>query len=160
MHATTLDERAIDLNVIPIFKGASEEGLVMVLLQRDQPTLPFWLLASVLGLPQLVPCCVGLGGGVELEKEVSIQLCHSPQLLGHGAEPGPSLQLGEDYPWPFMALRDLWAVKSEAVTGEILQIHLMDICSVWFHVVPSPLSLCGSTPLCFHKSCIRLFPPS
>lgn len=41
MHATTLDERAIDLNVIPIFKGASEEGLVMVLLQRDQPTWPF-----------------------------------------------------------------------------------------------------------------------
>lgn len=53
-----------------------------------------------------MPCCVGLGGGVELE-EVSIHLCHSPQLLGHGAEPGPSLQLGEDYPWPFMALRDL-----------------------------------------------------
>lgn len=92
--------------------------------------------------------------------EVSTQLCRSPQLLGHGEEPGPSLQLGEDYPWPFMALRDLWAVKSEAVMGEILQIHLMDICSVWFHMVPSPLSLCGSTPLCFHKSCIRLFPPS
>lgn len=158
MRAITLDERAIDLNVIPMLKGANEEGLVMVLLQYDQPTSPFWLLASVLGLPQLVSCCVDLGGGVELEKEVSTQLCSSP----HGAEPGQSLQLGEDYPCPFMALRYLWAAKSEAVIGEILQIHLKDICygSVWFHMVPSPLSVWLHTPLSFHRSCIRLFPPS